>query len=434
MAAPLRHIALRYMTEFRCIGPDCEDTCCTGWSVDVDESHYKKIKKAVSSDASMRELFDRAFKLREPATRSRQNYALMVLGERFDCPFLDGDRMCGIHKRFGERLLPDVCAIYPRAIGVVGRRAELTGELSCPEVARRALLCEDATDLLEVSPSVMGRGTPRQSLDPERGSPYERHLDDVRGAFYELMTLGQYPLASRLFFASCFAERVHEFFHASAQSVDEQRLQFELGCLGRTDILDEMHGQFRGHPVDGALPMSVIAKVLSRQLELDCHPPFRELVRKALAGYLGEGVRAASDDSLRMTVSPEALWAAYLARREVLTARVGERIELYFQNYCKNFWMRSWYVHAPDLIAHVRQLLLRVASLRFLLFSQPETMAAAELADPAERQRALDRIAVAVVHAFSRTQEHSTQFLYIMAKSLEELLPSLTYSVSLLKF
>jgi hypothetical protein len=195
-----------------------------------------------------------------------------------------------------------------------------------------------------------------------------------------------------------------------------------------------MHEQFRAHEADGALPMSVIAKVLSRQLEFDCHPRFRELVKKALHGYLGGGVRATEAEPVHMTVSPEALWSAYLQRREALTARVGDRLERYFQNYCKSFWMRSWYTDSPNLIAHVRQLLLRVATLRFLLFSQPETMAAAELADPLERQQALDRITVWVVQAFARTQEHSTRLLYIMAKSLEELLPSLTYSVALLKF
>ena len=32
---------LRYMERFRCIGPECEDNCCYGWSVMVDGPHYK---------------------------------------------------------------------------------------------------------------------------------------------------------------------------------------------------------------------------------------------------------------------------------------------------------------------------------------------------------------------------------------------------------
>ena len=31
-----------YAESFRCIGADCEDTCCQGWSVPIDQVTYEK--------------------------------------------------------------------------------------------------------------------------------------------------------------------------------------------------------------------------------------------------------------------------------------------------------------------------------------------------------------------------------------------------------
>ena len=32
-----------YMSDFACIGGDCEDTCCAGWKVIVDRKNIPKI-------------------------------------------------------------------------------------------------------------------------------------------------------------------------------------------------------------------------------------------------------------------------------------------------------------------------------------------------------------------------------------------------------
>src|ERR1035438_4174173 len=33
-----------YSTAFRCIGPACEDTCCAGWRVDLDQASYRRMQ------------------------------------------------------------------------------------------------------------------------------------------------------------------------------------------------------------------------------------------------------------------------------------------------------------------------------------------------------------------------------------------------------
>jgi len=37
-----RLIRPEYAEQFRCIGPACEDSCCVGWRVDIDQATYEK--------------------------------------------------------------------------------------------------------------------------------------------------------------------------------------------------------------------------------------------------------------------------------------------------------------------------------------------------------------------------------------------------------
>ena len=34
-----------YYRQFQCIGGACEDTCCQGWTVDVDKTSYKRLMR-----------------------------------------------------------------------------------------------------------------------------------------------------------------------------------------------------------------------------------------------------------------------------------------------------------------------------------------------------------------------------------------------------
>ena len=36
------------MAEVQCIGPECEDTCCANWRIDVDRQHFVKIARVLA--------------------------------------------------------------------------------------------------------------------------------------------------------------------------------------------------------------------------------------------------------------------------------------------------------------------------------------------------------------------------------------------------
>ena len=39
--APREALTARYLTRFRCLGADCEDTCCQAWEIPLDQRGYQ---------------------------------------------------------------------------------------------------------------------------------------------------------------------------------------------------------------------------------------------------------------------------------------------------------------------------------------------------------------------------------------------------------
>ena len=149
MKAPLRvppdtpaTIHPSYAANFVCIGPECEDPCCSGWNIPVDRETYERYRQfppeglgaTVAQYVSIQGV-------ETPANL----YAEIRTKASGDCPFYGADRLCGIQKEYGSRLLSATCSIYPRVLNRVEGGLEGSLMLSCPEAARKVLLVEHST-------------------------------------------------------------------------------------------------------------------------------------------------------------------------------------------------------------------------------------------------------------------------------------------------
>lgn len=149
-------LAPQYFRKFRCIGSDCEDSCCKGWRVNIDKETYNKYRSVQNNE--LRPLFDKY------VTRERKNggnfetYAkIKMLNEEARCPFLSDKMLCRIQLEYGEGYLSKVCATYPRNANRVNNTIELVTSLSCPAAARLALL----------NPEIMEFDEYEDSLNPD---------------------------------------------------------------------------------------------------------------------------------------------------------------------------------------------------------------------------------------------------------------------------
>jgi lysine-N-methylase len=126
-----------YFKEFQCIGGVCEDNCCIGWDVEIDQKTYHKYQK--TKDKELSQAF-RNFIYENPDSYDRNvDYAIVELGKNNRCPFLNEQQLCRIQAKLGHDFLSNVCAAYPRYANEINGVTEYSLNVSCPEAARLVL-------------------------------------------------------------------------------------------------------------------------------------------------------------------------------------------------------------------------------------------------------------------------------------------------------
>lgn len=127
------HIQTALVTQFRCLGADCPDTCCQGWGMQLH-------------DDTLALYAARAPELLDAVTTTEHGVSLMKRDPATDgCVKLEAG-WCAIHRDYGAAFLGEACRLFPRITRALGSYVLTSGMLSCPQVAAAALLEEGALD------------------------------------------------------------------------------------------------------------------------------------------------------------------------------------------------------------------------------------------------------------------------------------------------
>ena len=120
----MRYTIPDYYFEFNCTADQCEDTCCVGWQIGIDETSAQRYWKEKGP-------FRRTF-------RKNINFHDSVFRQQPDgsCAFLREDGLCEMVLQMGEEALCRTCHYYPRHIEEFENEREITLSVSCPEVAK----------------------------------------------------------------------------------------------------------------------------------------------------------------------------------------------------------------------------------------------------------------------------------------------------------
>ena len=197
MTWPAQRLQPRSYSAFRCIGADCEDTCCVGWGVNVDRATYEAYQRCDDPDlaSSLHQLVTI-----NPAQNGDDNYARITISGT-GCPFLT-EGLCSIQKKLGEDYLSKMCATYPRVMSVVDGVLYRSLHLSCPEAARVVLLDPRPIQFEEEHNEPDGVRLGNLSVLDTASSKYTdkpyRHFHQVRSLVISLLQNRTYPLWQRL--------------------------------------------------------------------------------------------------------------------------------------------------------------------------------------------------------------------------------------------
>lgn len=187
-----------YYTDFSCIAGACEDTCCAGWEIAVDQRSLQKYAAVCRRSAG--HILGRGAQQQyhKPGLFSKRllrdiKWRKGTFRQCRDgrCAFLRDDGLCDMYLELGADSLCKTCRSYPRHIEEFENVREITLSISCPEAARM----------------LMGRAEPVRFLEKEtaREESYEEFdyflfsaLTQAREIMLRLLQNRSLPIDERL--------------------------------------------------------------------------------------------------------------------------------------------------------------------------------------------------------------------------------------------
>jgi len=282
-----------YAGRFRCIGPACEDSCCTGWTVTFDEAACGKYDGLPSG--ALRLLLDANVERVGTGVDGAlpKAFARVRLNAEHRCPFLTGEGLCRIQAEHGADFLSVTCATYPRLPHRIDGLEETGLSLSCPEAARLVLGAED----------LGGLGSEGQyRMCWEAGGRPETGQVDLRAFFWpvrefvlRVLTNREYALWERLFLVGVFVRELAGWGKASAGGGLGELLE---GFSSAIDAGSFREGTEAIEP-DLRLQLDVVLRLAGLRLPRSCvGARFVETLEHFVQG-IGNGPGVSLDDLIR---------------------------------------------------------------------------------------------------------------------------------------
>lgn len=427
-----------YFHGFQCLGSHCPDTCCQSWEVKLDSSHYHLLQEKMSQDEDEKMLFNNYIYINEQPVTGDHDFAFIRMTDEDVCPMLNKAQLCSLHDKYGVEPLGDVCAFYPRVISRCGSEMELSGALSCPEVARLCLLSKRPIKLTHFNVSQLPRpkNYPIQRELPQ--SPfdyYAEHFRQLRQGLLELAANESASLNVRLYALADLSHRISSYYHRDCSSSNSDRLLRDLDQARDNNNLEKIQNYLEQDSSVNLLALLVVRAIL--EIKVTQFPD------EKLSGMARDIFSALTDGaSGKISDAPiEDLQMAYDSARQRISPDMNKKTDRYFTRYLCNCLYREWFYTMPDTFTYMQMLLIRMAMLRFLFYTDPSLkrlLSNYEAADTDERHRLeaeLDSLAITLVYNFARAIDQNLSFLQLVYTAVSEQdMFNFDYSLAFVKF
>ena len=206
----MKVIKFSYYDEFRCIGPECTDSCCKNWGITLTKREYLNYKK-MDCSPELRTIIDTAF------TRLRKDdyqYAAMKLKENGDCPFLGKDSLCKIQKEKGAEALSVICNFFPRQNTRVGNEAYIySGNITCSHIVELMINHPEGLALVEEdykgdNPLVEKNMFSGNIIPSWEGYPF---FWEIKNAQLDILQNRNFTIPERMLILGFFAQKADEY-------------------------------------------------------------------------------------------------------------------------------------------------------------------------------------------------------------------------------
>ena len=212
-------VEAEYIEKFSCIGPKCEDDCCHGWTVFIDKDIYLTYNNI--KDKEMSDIFREYLEINNN-NNSDFDYAVMKMKSNGKCPMQEETKLCKIHKVLGAGCLSDTCYIYPKIVNRVGEKVEISGTISCPEIARKVLLNKEKMKFNFIDESKVNKKILRIAVkninENEIKSGWKRYVREIRSVAIEIIQNRDSKLIERMLYLGIFIKKLEEIIEAGKEN------------------------------------------------------------------------------------------------------------------------------------------------------------------------------------------------------------------------
>jgi lysine-N-methylase len=387
----------QYMRQFKCIGSQCEDSCCIGWRVTIDHATYRKYNRVrdfeFSSDLN-------TYIKRNRSNHSEDNYAKVKLKPDNSCPFLNDERLCKIQLQLGENYLSDVCTTYPRTANLVNDVREKSATMSCPEAARLALLNPDEMEFDEITEPFETRNIINKQLDTHQlavAHKPERYFWELRIFTIQVLQNRAYTLAERLIILGMFYHKVQSQIEAS------QVEQIPHTIASYTNLLDggDLREELARIPTQVTIQMELMKKLtdervvkgVTSQRYLDCYGQFLhgiQYTREATVEEIANRYQEAEGKYFR----------PFMADHEYI-----------LENYLVNHVFRNLFPFSGEkgLFENYVMMIVHYALIKMHLIGMA-----------AFHQGLNEELVIKLIQSFAKTVEHNQQYLQSAFRLLKD--------------
>jgi lysine-N-methylase len=386
----------RYMQQFSCIGSACEDSCCTGWKVSIDQDTYKKYNRI--RDITLKPLIDRNLK-RNRSHKSENDFAKIKLDTKGACPFLDTEKLCSIQAKLGEEYLSTVCSTYPRTTNQVNDILEKSATLSCPEIARLALLEPNGIEFDEVEEPVETRNWIRSQIDTSQQAIQNdprKYLWELRIFTIQTLQNRAYDLADRLIILGMFYQKANEYM--TSKKIDDipQLIALFSNLIAEGSLkpsLDKI-------PAQTTVQMQLLKELTDYRVALGLNSQrYVDCLRDTLLGIQYTADSKIEDISDRYSHAFETYYSPFISQHEYI-------LENYLVNHVyKNIFP---FTNEGGLYANYVMLVIHYSMIKLHLIGMSGLY---------KDEFGVEHV-LKLIQSFSKAVEHSTQYL----KQIEELL------------
>ncbi len=388
----------QYMRKFKCIGSECEDSCCIGWKVDVDRETYMKYRKI--RDEELTSLCDQYVKRNRSNSNGESNYAKIKLLDDMKCPFLNEDMLCKMQIKRGEEYLSDVCAIYPRITYIVNGVLERSATLSCPEAARLALLNEQGIEFDETVESTEIKNLVKVNInthDLKYNNKPQKYLWQIRVFTISLLQNRNYPLHERIIILGMFFQKLQEYIS------DERVNDVEDLIASYTNIIDEdsLGESLSSIPVQYNFQMQLLKEIADKRFFMGIN---NKRYLECFSSFLG-GIQYTEDAKVE---------------------EIGERYHNAYNDYYRPFMDKHEYILENYLVNYVFKNLFPFTGEKslfdsYMMMVLHYSLIKMNLIGMAVFHKGLTvDLVIKLIQSFAKTVEHTQKYLDTIAELMRQ--------------